>query len=159
MNYPIHAYDQHGSLKAPVWLYLLLAFFARTWLLLAIAAASRTTGSDILALFYPDTHHFYLGLASGLPVVVLMVCGRFKSDERPALATLWRYGRWLLLANWLVDLALQLSGVLHLRGEIGLYQSLPLLASFWFGWYLLKSRRIGDYFDGAHVLSHGVTRG
>ncbi|WP_169307113.1 DUF2919 domain-containing protein [Ferrimonas sediminicola] len=159
MNYPIHAYDQHGSLKAPVWLYLLLAFLGRTWLLLAIAAASRTTGADILTLFYPDNHHFYLGLAAGLPVVILLVCGRLKSDHRPMLSALWRHGRWLLLATWLMDLSLQLSGILHARGLIGLYQSLPLLASFWFGWYLLKSRRISDYFDGAHVLSHGVTRG
>ncbi|USD39281.1 MULTISPECIES: DUF2919 domain-containing protein [Ferrimonas] len=158
MTYPIYAFNQHGDLKPPLWLFVLMAFLGRTWLLMAIAAASRSTGSDILALFYPSTHYFYLGLLSGLPVVLLTILGRFKGGDRQWIKRVWQQGKWILMANWLLDLVLQASALHHQRGDVALYQALPLLASFWFGWYLIKSRRIGHYFDGAHVLSHTKVR-
>ena len=163
MRHPISAYNEQGDLKAPMWLYLLLAFLGRTWLLFVIAAASRGVGSDLLALFYPNHYYFYLGLASATPTIALLLVGRLKTSKkhktpRPWAQRLWQYGPGIIGINLAVDVSLQLMALSHQLQDLSLYQLLPLLLSFWLGWYLLKSRRLSDYFQGKHIL-HDALKG
>ena len=112
-------YDQHGRLRLPVLFWLILLLQARTWVLFAVAAASRQQGDALLALFYPDSDGFWLGLLPGIPAVMAF----FLSGRRQQFPRLWRALRWLLVAAqalllvwqpalWLAGAPLSATGLL-----------------------------------------------
>jgi len=74
VRYSIEQYDANGFLKAPKWLWLVMA------------GASRDSGPKILGLIYPDHSMLYLGLAMGVPSIAMMwLVGLRHPDRRWAI--------------------------------------------------------------------------
>ncbi|GAA5188960.1 DUF2919 domain-containing protein [Ferrimonas gelatinilytica] len=138
LPFPPHRLTDHGWVNPSPWLYLLMLFLARTWLLLTVAAVSRRHGSDLLGLFYPQQRDFYLGLALGLvPMLLLWLQGQ---RHRWALAgRVWQWGWWLMLLVLLLDLALQGSSLYRHHGTFSWGPATVLMLSVWSLWYLLRS--------------------
>lgn len=81
----------------PLAFWAILLLQARTWVLFVMAGASRQQGTDLLALFYPDTRAFWLGLASGVPAAL----GLLLTGYRHKLPRLWQAWRLVLSASLL----------------------------------------------------------
>ncbi|ELW9441319.1 DUF2919 domain-containing protein [Pluralibacter gergoviae] len=135
-------YDQHGRLRLPVLFWLILLLQARTWVLFAIAAASRQQGDALLALFYPDSDGFWLGLLPGIPAVMAF----FLSGRRQQFPRLWRVLRWLLVAAQALLLVWQPA--LWLAGEpLSATGLLLTIADAFALWWLLADGRLRACFS------------
>ncbi|MBY6105337.1 DUF2919 domain-containing protein [Ferrimonas balearica] len=137
-QYTFDHFDRHGQLKPGLWLLLVMLFCAKTWLLFVLSAASRQHGADLMGLFYPDRQDFYLGLALGLPALVLLWAQSQRHNLNVA-KHLWHWGRPLLLATWSAQMALQLKALTLSHGQFHWAPALTLMLSFWVGLYLFKS--------------------
>lgn len=135
-------YDQHGRLRLPVLFWLILLLQARTWVLFAIAAASRQQGDALLALFYPDSDGFWLGLLPGIPAVMAF----FLSGRRQQFPRLWRALRWPLVAAQALLLVWQPA--LWLAGEpLSATGLLLTIADAFALWWLLADGRLRACFS------------
>ncbi|KJM66807.1 hypothetical protein B5M10_20320 [Pluralibacter gergoviae] len=135
-------YDQHGRLRLPVLFWLILLLQARTWVLFAVAAASRQQGDALLALFYPDSEGFWLGLLPGIPAVMAF----FLSGRRQQFPRLWRALRWLLVAAQALLLVWQPA--LWLAGEpLSATGLLLTIADAFALWWLLADGRLRACFS------------
>ncbi|WP_413702348.1 DUF2919 domain-containing protein [Psychromonas sp. KJ10-10] len=113
-----------------------------TWVLLIISLASRETGNQLLALFYPDKSHFYFGLASGLIAIILFFLAGRDHDKHPLICKLWQKGYSLLLISVLFDLALQLYYLYLDRFQYTLEASVQLVLILWILLFCIKSRHL-----------------
>jgi len=86
-------YDALGRVRLPFLFWCVLLLQARTWVLFAIASASRGQGDALLTLFYPDRDAFWLGLLPGIPAVAAFLC----SGRRQQIPRLWASLRALLI--------------------------------------------------------------
>jgi hypothetical protein len=119
-----------------------LVFLARTWVLFIISAASRSSGSSILAIFYPDRHYFYLGLISGSLALGLFILAGRNHDKYRWISQIWQFGYYLLLINIVCDMVLQLH-VLHIQHfQYSLSASIQLVSISWIALYTLKSQHL-----------------
>lgn len=98
-------YDSHGQLKLPAFFWLVLLLQARTWVLFLAAGASRDQGTALLALFYPDSEMFWLGLLPGIPAVIAFLL----SGRRARWPRLWFCWRWVLIVAQCALLAWQVA--------------------------------------------------
>lgn len=135
-------YDHKGQLRLPFTFWAILLLQARTWLLFVMAGASRQQGGELLALFYPDTHAFWIGIASGIPAAL----GLLLTGYRQRLPRLWQAWRWVLCADLLAIMLLQ--GVILWQGDESgspLVLLLTLFDLLALG-YLVFSQRLRDCF-------------
>lgn len=140
--YALKFYTQSGNLKPPTYFYFALLFLARTWALLIISVTSRATGNKLLAIFYPDKIHFYLGLASGLIAIILfLLCGR-DHDKHPIISKLWKKSYPFLLLSILVDLGLQLYYLYLVRFQYSVEASIQLVVVIWLLLLCLRSKHL-----------------
>jgi hypothetical protein len=142
MYYSFDAYDEHGWLKPPIWLWLGWVILIRSVVVFVIAGASREQGTDLLALFYPNHTHLYTSLYLSLPIVFFMWLSSFKKPTRPFMLTLWKQGRWLTIIMVLIDLAMLIESVVVSRGEFQLGSAVIILLLSWFLIFLLRSKRV-----------------
>lgn len=136
-------YDHKGQLRLPLAFWLILLLQARTWVLFVMAGASRQQGSDLLALFYPDSDTFWLGLGLGVPAAL----GLLLTGYRQRWPRLWHAWRWVLCASLLLSLAL----TLWQSGQEGDFSTpalwLPALFDLLAFCWLLFSARLKACFD------------
>ncbi len=141
-------YNDHGMLRLPLWFWTILILQARTWILFVMVGASRQQGSDLLALFYPESQNFWSGMLLGLPpALVFLLSGR-----RHLLPRVWQAGYWLLLAGMFITFALQALGLWQSTDSIsGVDIVLALLDAAALAYWLM-SRRLRACFDAARRL-------
>lgn len=140
--FPLQYYTQSGNLKPPVYFYIILLFLARTWVLLIISTASRSTGSSLLTLFYPDNRYFYLGLVSGFIALVLFLLSGRDHDKHPSLSKLWQFGYIFLLLNITIDFLLQVYFLTMHHFQYSIGASFQLVAIIWVFLYSIKSEHL-----------------
>lgn len=139
-------YDAKGQLRLPLGFWAILLLQARTWVLFVMAGASRQQGTSLLALFYPDTHAFWLGLALGVPAAL----GLLLTGYRQRFPRLWQAWRWVLMLTLVAMLVLQ--GATLYQGEesvsplVILFTGFDLLALAW----LSFNRHLRACFDPVH---------
>ncbi|MTD28624.1 DUF2919 domain-containing protein [Erwinia sorbitola] len=145
LKYSPDDYDTKGLLRLPLSFWAILLLQARTWVLFVAAGASRQQGESLLALFYPDNHAFWLGLALGIPAAL----GLLLTGYRQRLPRLWQAWRWVLVATLFLTLGVQLGElwqgdepVSSLVLLVSLLDVVALVA-------LLAYRRLRDCFDPA----------
>lgn len=141
--YPDYRYDRHGQLIPPFWFWPITILLTRSLWLFVMAAASRGSGADMLALLYPDRTALYLAMASDLPAALaLLACG---SGLAPWRAWLRRQTRTLMLLSAMMGLALQLLSLNQLQWAFSWPSAGVLIGSLWALLYLAKSRELRDY--------------
>ena len=129
--YALKFYTQAGDLKPPTYFYFGLLFLARTWALLIISLASFETGNKLLAIFYPDQMHFYLGLVSGLVAIILFLLSGRDHDKHPIICKIWQKGYPFLVLSILFDLGLQLYYLYLDRFQYSVEASIQLVVILW----------------------------
>ena len=144
MRYGIEQYDQHGILKAPIWLWLGWAFLTRAWVVFVVAGASRQEGSQILEYVYPNHTMLYLGLAMGLPIVVGMwLMGLRKADtDKINRSVSYLRGTSILVVLMQLGHTVYLVSLQHWQFTWTNAMTLVLLC--WFAIYLVNSRYVID---------------
>lgn len=142
--YSYQDFDPQGYLKAPILLWVILLFQARTWGLLVIAGVSRDQGDTILRWFYPDHSHFLLGLLPGIPAALAFLL----SGRRHRWPVFWPKMRGVLVMTQLLLLVWQCSGLADemINGIAIFLLIMDILAL----WWLVTDRRLRDYFALHH---------
>lgn len=147
--FPLQFYTQSGDLKPPLYFYYGLLFLARTWALLIISVASRETGNKLLAIFYPDKMHFYLGLASGLIAILLLLLSGRDHDKHPVICKIWQKGYPFLLICIYLDLGLQLYYIYLDKFQYSVEASIQLVLVIWLLLFSLRSKHLKASFRRA----------
>ena len=142
--YSYSDFDSQGYLKAPALFWAILLFQARTWVLLVIAGASRNDGEAILRWFYPDNHHFWLGLLPGIPAAMAFLL----SGRRHLWPRFWPRLQGVLMVTQLLLLVWQCSSLSD-EGINGIAITLLVLDILAL-WWLAMNRRLRDYFALHH---------
>ncbi|MUL09536.1 DUF2919 domain-containing protein [Aliivibrio fischeri] len=142
MQYSFDAYDEHGWLKPPLWLWFGWAILIRSVVVFVMAGASREQGIDLLALFYPSHAHLYTSLCLSLPILFYMWLSSFKKPTRPFMLTFWKQGRWLTIVMVLIDLSMLIQSVIVNRGEFQPGSAMIILLLSWFLIFLCRSKRV-----------------
>ena len=149
MKYRLYAlkhYTESGDLKAPPILLYILLFLSRTWILLASSVVARQTGNEVLQLFYPDKHHFYLGLALGcLPLLVFIISGRRHAQDKWAFKY-WPYCYYLILLSLFGDIGIQFYYLYLEHFKYSITASVQLVAVAWSFIYAIQSQQLKDCF-------------
>lgn len=146
MRYSIEDYDGEGFLKAPKWLWLGWLFLAKAWIVFIVAGASRDVGSRLLEIIYPVHSTLYIGLAVGLPAIVLLWSIGLRKPQRKWLCLLLSYGKWITLCTILVQILLAGYQVYLENSRFSWANGITLLGLTWFLIYVVKSKRVRDCF-------------
>lgn len=146
MRYLIEDYDQHGFVKSPIWLWLGWFFLAKAWVVFIAAGVSRDESSKLLEIIYPVHSTLYIGLALGLPALVLMWLMGLRSSERKVINVVVSYGKWITIVLigmqlWLVCYQIILDNV-----KFSWSNASTLVLLLWFLIYIVNSRRVKDCF-------------
>lgn len=145
--YNFKYYTNEGDLKSPSLLFYIQLFLARTWIILVISVVSRESGSQLLALFYPDKLHFYLGLIIGaIPLLIFFISGRRFKQKQWAIRC-WPYCFVLLLSALIADLTMQLYYLNLVHFKYSLAASLQVVAILWSLLFVINSKQLRDSFQ------------
>ncbi|WP_120510235.1 DUF2919 domain-containing protein [Photobacterium salinisoli] len=144
--YSIDAYDSNGLLKPSGLLWLCMLFSARGWGVFVMAGVSRAQGAELLQLFYPHTENLYFLMGIGLPALCLMWLSGLRHKNNKMINVAWRYGRYILLSVYVLDLVLQVYQLTLLRGAFSWPVAVTLLATIWLMAYLVRSSRVRHTF-------------
>lgn len=143
-------YTQSGDLKPPTYFYFGLLFLARTWALLIISVTSRETGNKLLAIFYPDKTHFYLGLASGLIAIILFFLSGRDHDKHPLICKIWQKAYPFLLLSIFVDMGLQLYYLYLVKFQYSIEASIQLVVIIWLLLLCVRSKHLKASFKSEY---------
>ena len=144
VRYGLEQYDHHGFLKAPIWLWLGWLFLAKAWVVFVVAGASRQSGSDILAVVYADHRFLYLGLALGLPSLILMWLINLRKPDRLKLNRFVAMGRTITLFSIAAQWIQTCYQVVLTHGAFHWSNALTLVILSWFAMYVYRSRTVAD---------------
>lgn len=144
MRYPIEDYDKHGYLKAPIWLWLGWIFLAKAWVVFVVAGVSRESGSKLLEIIYPVKDTLYLGLAIGLPSILLMWLIGFRNPDRIWINRFISWGRGLTLLLIVGHLGLVIYQITLDKGVFSWSHSITAVLLIWFFLFVWKSRRLKE---------------
>lgn len=124
---------------------------AKAWVVFVVAGASRESGSKILNIVYPDHSMLYLGLAMGVPSIMLMWLISLRSPERKWVNWIVKWGKGITLLTVLLQFS---QGVYHVYLEQGAFSwanGVTMLVLLWFGLYTYQSRSVKDTFKNPAV--------
>lgn len=147
MRYAIEQYDKHGFLKAPNLLWLSWLFLAKAWIVFVVAGASRESGSKILSIVYPDHTMLYLGLAMGVPSILLMWLIGLRNPDRAWVNKVVAWGRSITLITAAAQLSQSLYHVYLMRGTFSWTNGVEMLLLLWLILYIGNSRSVRDSFQ------------
>lgn len=151
MRYALEQYDKHGFLKAPKLVWLGWLFLAKAWVVFVVAGASRESGSKILSIVYPDHNMLYLGLAMGVPSILLMWMVGLRSPEREWINKIVAYGKSITLITALAQLSQTFYHVYLAHGAFSWTNGAVMLLLLWLIIYFTKSRSVRDSFQNVPV--------
>ncbi len=146
MRYSIDHYDNEGFLKAPLLIWIGWMLLARAWVVFAMAGVSREHGPDILKIVYPDTNTLYLGLAMGVPSMIIMWLMGLRKPQRRLINWLTQYGRQTTIIVVAAQLAQTLYHVHLQNGKFNWPDGVTILLLLWFLIYLFNGRWARDCF-------------
>ncbi|MBT0727668.1 DUF2919 family protein [Rosenbergiella australiborealis] len=98
-------HDDDGRYALPFFLWAILLFQARAWLLLVMAGVSQQQGEELLRLFVPESTTLYWGLGLGLPALICLLL----SGYRHRYPRCWRASRYCVLLSGALICLWQLS--------------------------------------------------
>ncbi|MBT1446478.1 DUF2919 family protein [Shewanella sp. JM162201] len=139
--------DDKGHIRPPLFLYLLLAFLGRGWLVFIASLTQFNDRAGLVRLFYPQKEAFLLALASGVGAVLCYVLVLLERKRRPE----WARGsfsrmKWLLWPLLLVEAGLLISRLISTDYLFSWTAAMDAVLVFWFALYLAKSQHLSLYF-------------
>ncbi|GEM74133.1 DUF2919 domain-containing protein [Vibrio sagamiensis] len=146
MRYALDDYDAHGFLKAPKLLWLGWMFLARSWGVFVMAGVSRDNGSKVLSMVYPDSSTLYLGLAMGIPSVLLMWLMGLRHADRKWVSQITQRGRAITLILCAIQLVQTMYHIYLEHGVFSWPNALSMILLSWFMLYLLSGKWVRDCF-------------
>lgn len=141
MKYELDDYDAHGYLKPSIWLILGWIFLARAWVVFIVASASRQEGSTILSIVYPTTQGLYIGLAAGLPAILMPWCVHLRDPKRPWLDKAMQYSPILSIVLALLQIIATFEHISAGFYHFNWLDAISLLILSWFILYVYQSKR------------------
>ncbi|WP_137221382.1 DUF2919 domain-containing protein [Shewanella sp. MEBiC00475] len=139
--------DDHGHIKPPLFLYLMLVFLARGWCIFIASLTQFNDRASLVRLFYPEKGDFILALIAGVGAVLiygLIIAERKRSW--PILIPLFKRSRWFLWILLIIDGLFLFQRMMHDDFLFKLGYSIDALFLFWSIIYVFKSKRLYYYF-------------
>lgn len=139
--------DDHGHIKPPLFLYLILVFLARGWCIFIASLTQFNDRSGLVRLFYPEKGDFILALIAGIGAVLiygLIIAERKRSW--PLLIPLFKRSRWFLWILLIIDGVFLYQRMMHDDYLFKIGYALDALILFWSVIYVSKSKRLYYYF-------------
>ncbi|MDF0534910.1 DUF2919 domain-containing protein [Shewanella yunxiaonensis] len=142
----VHWLDDHGHVRPPLMLYLLLLFLARGWAIFVMSLTIASDRSELVKLFYPDRSDFLIALAAGSGAVFAFFLVIAERRRKPLwLRPLFGSLRLLLAVLLTVEAVLLVIRLSHLTFLFDWPMALDGLLLFWSAIYLYHSRHLKAY--------------
>lgn len=140
--------DDKGHMKPPAILYLMLVFLARGWCVFVMSLTQASDRSGLVRLIYPQKEEFLLALASGIGAVIVYLLVIAERKRKPIwLKAGFRLGLVWLWSLLILDAVILTQRLFHAKFLFNWSFGVDALLLFWFGIYLMKSKRLRHYFD------------
>lgn len=142
----VHWLDDHGHVRPPLMLYLLLLFLARGWAIFVMSLTIASDRAELVKLFYPEKVDFLTALAAGSGAVLVFCLTIAERRRKP----LWCRGvfsaiRMLLAALLGLEAVLLFTRLSHAHFLFEWPMALDGLLLFWSALYLHRSRHLKAY--------------
>ncbi|MCF1432246.1 MAG: DUF2919 domain-containing protein [Shewanella sp.] len=144
-----HVYwlDDKGHIKPPGYLYLLLAFLAKAWVVWVMSLTQASDRAALVRALYPMQADFIQALIVGAGAVLIFLLVLAERRRKPYWARpLFNRGRPILMAVLMAEAVVWGQRFMHSDGLFHWSVALDALALFWCAIYLLKSRHLKGYF-------------
>ncbi|WP_261922117.1 DUF2919 domain-containing protein [Shewanella sp. NFH-SH190041] len=144
-----HVYwlDDNGHVKPPLYLYLMLAFLARGWVVWVMSLTQHNDRAGLVRLLYPQQSDFIQALIVGLGAVLIFALVLAERKRKlDWLAPLFAKSYAILWLVVLAEIVMLWQRLLHAEFLFHWGFALDALASFWCVLYLLKSKHLKAYF-------------
>ena len=145
---PLHYFDDHGQIKPPPIIWLVLLLSAKAYFVLLASLSNLQDKSVILQIIYPNNNDFYHHLVVGLPACLVAVILSFR--EKIVLRDwhwLFRVVIPLLLLSLCCELLLQTYIAQRGHWQFQWSVALSLLSAGLSLVYCLRSKRIRIFID------------
>lgn len=138
---PLKYYDEAGRVKPSLFLYVCIAFVARSLLILMGSVSVREYGEQLLALFYPDKQYLYVSLIIAIPAFLTLPLLGFREKIWQA-SRCWMFD-WikpLLVLSVLADLVLHFMLANMTHWQFSWVIAMTLLMDLFIFYFLLKDQ-------------------
>ena len=139
--------DDHGHIKPPLFLYVILVFLARGWCVFIASLTQFNDRAGLVRLFYPEKSDFISALIAGVGAVLLygLVIAERKRNWA-FLIPLFKRSKWFLWFMLIVDGIFLFQRVIHDDYLFKVGYAIDALFLFWSVIYVIKSKRLYYYF-------------
>ncbi|MGL4220780.1 MAG: DUF2919 domain-containing protein [Shewanella sp.] len=138
--------DDKGHIRPPLFLYALLAFLGRGWLVFIASLTQFNDQAGLVRLFYPQKEAFLMALATGLGAALCYLLIIIERKQRFNRAR-WLFGhmKWLLWPLLLLDAALLAARLVSSDYLFSWTAAIDAVLVLWFALYLYKSKHLRLY--------------
>ena len=151
--YPFSAYDKDLSLKLDLYMWLIIVYFLRPFILkISSFQIGRGLKSESVKglkdLVYPDDFGFFLAFIATIPVLILMFSYmKRKPEAAEYVRTIWRNGKRLLVAAAVLNIVIIfIPYIADITHSINIYGWGQLAVAAGIIAYLYSSTRVTDTF-------------
>ena len=151
--YPFSAYDKDLSLKLDLYMWLIIVYFLRPFILkISSFQIGRGLKSESVKglkdLVYPDDFGFFLAFIATIPVLILMFSYmKRKPEAAEYVRTIWRNGKRLLVAAAVLNIVIIfIPYIADITHSINIYGWVQLAVAIGIITYLYSSIRVTDTF-------------
>ncbi len=144
-----HVYwmDDNGHIKPPKYLYLLLAFLAKAWVVWVMSLTQHSDRAALVRTLYPMQADFIQALMVGAGAVFIFLLVLAERRRKPEwVKPVFKQGRTILMAVLVAEVVVWVQRFTHSDMLFHWGVALDAVALFWCGIYLLKSRHLKVYF-------------
>ena len=149
-----HVYwmDDNGHIKPPSYLYLVLAFLAKAWVVWVMSLTQHSDRAALVRTLYPMQADFIQALIVGAGAVFIFLLVLAERRRKPEwLRPVFKQGRLILMAVLAAEMFVWVQRFVHSDMLFHWAVALDAVALFWCGIYLLKSRHLQVYFKSWHA--------
>ncbi len=157
-TYAISDYDKYVCLKWNSFMWLIMLFLMRPYLVLFLSVVNRKDKMGLINLFYEDRIPMILAAAAAIPATMVLYSWiRRTPDGSSKVRWIWKNGRVLLVVSALLNvLIIFLPVVFGAVFKVSMQDLVLLVISTSIFFYLYYSSRVIDVF--ADFPTHGANK-
>lgn len=145
-----HVYwmDDNGHIKPPTYLYLVLAFLARGWVVWVMSLTQHSDRAALVRTLYPIQADFIQALIVGAGAVFMFLLVLAERRRKPEFVRpIFNQGRLILAAVLAAEAFVWIQRLVHSDMLFHWGVALDAVALFWCAIYIAKSRHLKVYFS------------